>query len=114
LFTRALPDVSCAPVDPDDRLVELAPADDVLEIHAILVVGVGLAAAWLRIRRARGTARPAPVPRSERSTWRMPPLALLKPVTWSPATKLGMIVLRGYLIISVPLLVVKAIQVAGG
>ena len=86
---------------------------------AILVVGVSLAAAWLRIRRARGgaavaAARPALVPLSERSTWRMPPLALLKPVTWSPATKLGMIVLRGYLVISVLLLIVKAIQLGGG
>jgi Mn2+/Fe2+ NRAMP family transporter len=84
---------------------------------AILVAGVGLAAVWLRIRRARGgpaPARPPPIPRSERSTWRMPPLALLKPVTWSPATKLGMIVLRSYLVISVLLLAVKAVQLGGG
>jgi len=46
--------------------------------------------------------------------WRMPPLALLKPVEWSPATKLGMIVLRGYLVVSVLLLIVKAIQLSGG
>jgi Mn2+/Fe2+ NRAMP family transporter len=93
-----------------------APSAALLMI-AILVGGVGLAWAWLRIRRARGApgaARPAPVPRSERSTWRMPPLALLKPVTWSPATKLGMIVLRGYLVISVLLLIVKAVQLGGG
>ena len=86
---------------------------------AILVVGVGLAVAWLRIRQARrgpeaAAARPAPVPRSERSTWRMPPLALLKPVTWSPPTRLGMIVLRSYLVISVLLLIVKAVQLGGG
>ena len=46
--------------------------------------------------------------------WRMPPLALLKPVEWSPATKLGMIVLRGYLVVSVLLLIDKAIQLSGG
>jgi hypothetical protein len=85
-------------------------------------LAVGLAAgalatgSWLRISQAkRGpTARPAPIPREERSTWRMPPLALLKPVTWSPGTKLGMIVLRGYLVVSVLLLIVKAIQLGGG
>ena len=54
------------------------------------------------------------MPRAERSTWRMPPLALLKPVTWSPGTKLGMLVLRGYLVISVLLLIVKAVQLSGG
>jgi hypothetical protein len=41
----------------------------------------------------------------------MPPLALLKPVAWSPGTKLGMSALRGYLVISAVLLLVKAIQV---
>jgi hypothetical protein len=44
----------------------------------------------------------------------MPPLALLKPVVWNPATRLGMIVLRSYLIVSVLLLVVKAVQLGGG
>jgi hypothetical protein len=44
----------------------------------------------------------------------MPPLTLLKPVIWSPGTKLGMIMLRGYLVVSVLLLIVKAIQLGGG
>ncbi len=62
---------------------------------------------------------PAPHPRTavflaERANWRMPPLALLKPVTWSTATKLSMTVLRGYLLISVLLLIVKAVQLGGG
>ena len=47
-------------------------------------------------------------------TWRMPPLALLEPVTWSPSTKLGMLALRGYLVVGAILLVVKAIQLAHG
>jgi Mn2+/Fe2+ NRAMP family transporter len=91
-----------------------------LWVIAVLVVGMGLAVAFLRIRQARRgpetapAARPAPVPLAERSTWRMPPLALLKPVTWSPATRLGMIVLRSYLVISVLLLIVKAVQLGGG
>jgi hypothetical protein len=44
----------------------------------------------------------------------MPPLVLLKPVQWSPATKLSMLLLRGYLVLSVALLVVKAVQLGGG
>jgi hypothetical protein len=51
---------------------------------------------------------------AERQSWRMP-LALLKPVAWLFAgTKLGMLMLRGYLLISVLLLVVKAVQLRGG
>jgi len=51
---------------------------------------------------------------AERMNWRMPPLALLKPVEWSSGTKMGVLLLRGYLIVAVLLLVVKAIQVGGG
>jgi Mn2+/Fe2+ NRAMP family transporter len=81
-----------------------------------LAAGVAIAGVWLRMVQARRgpVPRPATVPREQRSTWRMPPLALLKPVTWSPATKLAMIVLRGYLVISVLLLIVKATQIGGG
>jgi Mn2+/Fe2+ NRAMP family transporter len=73
---------------------------------------------WMRLTRSRRPPR-QPHPRhsmseAERINWRMPPLALLKPVEWSAGTKLGMLMLRGYLVISVLLLVVKAIQVGGG
>ena len=50
----------------------------------------------------------------ERMNWRMPPLALLKPVEWSAGTKLGVLMLRGYLVVSVLLLIVKAVQLGGG
>jgi hypothetical protein len=64
---------------------------------------------------ARGKPTPAPgAPVRDRSTWRMPPLALLEPVTWSPATRLGMIALRGYLVIGAVLLVLKAVQLGHG
>jgi hypothetical protein len=46
--------------------------------------------------------------------WRMPPLALLKPVVWSPATKLTILVLWAYLVTSVLLLIVKAVQLGTG
>jgi uncharacterized membrane protein len=82
------------------------------------VVGVVVAGAWLWLTRNRRPAHP-PHPRTtmsaeERMRWRMPPLALLKPVEWSPGTKLGVLMLRGYLVISVLLLIVKAVQLGGG
>ena len=77
-----------------------------------------LLSGWLRFTRSRRPPRP-PHPRTtmtaaERESWRMPPLALLKPVEWSTGTKMGVLVLRGYLIISVLLLIVKAVQLGGG
>jgi hypothetical protein len=48
--------------------------------------------------------------RLDRTRWRMPQLALLEPVTWSAGTELGMLALRGYLVIGAVLLVVKAVQ----
>jgi Mn2+/Fe2+ NRAMP family transporter len=50
--------------------------------------------------------------RVDRESWRMPPLALLKPVQWSVGTRVGMLALRGYLVIGAILLAVKAIQLA--
>ncbi|MGH3180758.1 MAG: divalent metal cation transporter, partial [Streptosporangiaceae bacterium] len=83
-----------------------------------LVAGAALGGAWLWLTRNR---RPAhePHPRTtmsaaERMNWRMPPLALLKPVEWSAGRKLGMLMLRGYLVVSVLLLIVKAVQLGGG
>jgi Mn2+/Fe2+ NRAMP family transporter len=78
-------------------------------------VGVG---GWLRITRSRRPPTP-PYPReamsrAERLNWRMPPLALLKPVQWSTGTKLGVLTLRGYLVLSVLLLIVKAVQLGTG
>ncbi len=88
-------------------------------LAAALVAGGLLATGWLKLaarQSAPGVARVAfdrltPV---ERANWRMPPLALLKPVAWSPGTKLGMLLLRGYLAVSVLLLIVKAVQLGGG
>ena len=74
---------------------------------ALVVLGLG-AFVWVRRSQRRRGAVAEPVDRSQRDTWRMPPLALLKPVIWSPGTKLGMGALRGYLVLAVILLIVKA------
>ena len=92
-------------------------------LAAVVLAGALAAAAWLRFgpgRHAttsaalqRERARAAMTP-AERASWRMPPLALLAPVRWSPGTRLGVLVLRGYLVVSVLLLIVKAVQLGGG
>jgi Mn2+/Fe2+ NRAMP family transporter len=79
----------------------------------MLVAGAG-AFGWLRRTRSRRVP-PPPHPKlgmsgAERLNWRMPPLALLKPVQWSTGTKLAMLALRAYLVVSVLLLIVKAVQ----
>ncbi|QHC26949.1 manganese transporter [Streptomyces sp. GS7] len=87
-----------------------------LWLSVLLVAGLLAAGGWLHNvqgRRAavtRGTPR---IPRAERESWRMPPLTLLEPVVWSPGLKLGMGLLRGYLLIAALLLLVKAVQLGG-
>ncbi|MFI1913969.1 NRAMP family divalent metal transporter [Nocardia sp. NPDC020380] len=81
-----------------------------LVVLAIITVGV------LKFLQRRAPAPPA-APKfdmAERDSWRMPPLALLEPVTWSSGTKLGMLALRGYLVVGAVLLVVKAVQLGRG
>jgi Mn2+/Fe2+ NRAMP family transporter len=114
----------------------------VIWLSALLLAAAAAGGGWLwrtRLRRPRPSPRPhaatsprphaatsprplaATSPRSnagmspaQRQSWRMPPVALLKPVTWSPGMRLGIGLLWGYLAISVLLLIVKAVQLAGG
>jgi Mn2+/Fe2+ NRAMP family transporter len=76
-------------------------------ISVILAVGI---LKWLE--RRHGPQPPPPLLPTgvDKTQWRMPQLALLDPVTWSAGTKLGMLALRGYLVIGAVLLVVKAVQ----
>ncbi len=89
-------------------------------LSAGLVLGAAAAFGWLRLAQRRRGFAPSPreafagMTMAERMSWRMPPLALLKPVAWSPGTKLGVLLLRGYLVVSVLLLIVKAVQLGGG
>ena len=92
------------------------PAATVLWLSGILTAGLIAAAVRLRIVRARQGPRARPgagMSRAERNSWRMPPLALLKPVAWSPGTKLSVLLLRAYLVVSVVLLAVAAVRLGG-
>jgi Mn2+/Fe2+ NRAMP family transporter len=89
----------------------------VLWLSVALAAALAAAAVWLAVARRRSTvpARVAPtVPASEKLAWRMPPLALLKPVQWSPGLRLGILALRAYLVLSAVLLLVKAVRLGGG
>ena len=46
--------------------------------------------------------------------WTMPQLTFLAPAVWSTGKKAAMLGLRAYLVVSVVLLVVKAVQLGGG
>jgi Mn2+/Fe2+ NRAMP family transporter len=85
---------------------------------ALALVILGVAAVpvlrWLARHQPAPPAPQFPVRPVDRNTWRMPPLALLEPVTWSPGTRLGMIALRSYLVIGALLLVVKAVELSRG
>jgi hypothetical protein len=62
----------------------------------------------------RGQVDRGQVDPAQRATWRMPPLAELSRPTLSTGTRLGLTVLRGYLIIAVGLVVVRIVQLALG
>jgi Mn2+/Fe2+ NRAMP family transporter len=96
------------------------PERDIIAFVTELLLGFGVCGAIaFAILRWSGRRKPKSlepdelsdvIARADRSTWRMPPLALLEPVSWSPGTRLGMLALRGYLVLGAILLVVKAIQ----
>ena len=94
----------------------LFPSVDVtrlaLYIGGALALGL-IVAGVLALRRGEGPGEPA---RDDvrREVWTMPPLALLDRPTWSRASLVGMWVLRGYLVVAVLLLVIKAIQLGTG
>lgn len=97
----------------------LFPHIDVVSVAGYLTLAIVLfaaaAAPTLRWMARRQPPRPPIKPSArpvDRDNWRMPPLTLLEPVTWSPGTRLGMIALRSYLVVGAVLLIVKAVQLS--
>jgi hypothetical protein len=62
------------------------------------------------VSRSRHPKEAEPISRQHRDTWRMPALNLLDRPTWSRGRTTGMYLLRGYLVLAVILLLVKAIE----
>ncbi|MDQ2761468.1 MAG: divalent metal cation transporter [Actinomycetota bacterium] len=83
---------------------------------AVLVAGLlGAGVAALRSRRgAESVTLIEPGPQVPKEQWTMPPLALLARPQMSGGRRAAMLTLQGYLLLSIALLVVKAVQLAGG
>jgi NRAMP (natural resistance-associated macrophage protein)-like metal ion transporter len=75
----------------------------------VVLVAMGIGALY---GRRRGVSEPQP--QLDRETWRMPPLATLERPVWSRGRLVAMWALRGYLIVAVLLLVVRAVQIWTG
>src|SRR5256714_8346496 len=89
-----------------------------VDVTALLVVLGSLAAGvvvaggvWSWFNR-RGAEPEPQISREERENWRMPALVLLERPTWSGPRRVAMYALAGYLVLSIILLAVKAIELA--
>ena len=79
-----------------------------------LISGV-FGSAFLIYRKLKPLPASSDIPKtSDRSSWRMPPLALLGAPKLSIETRLGLTVLRTYLLIAMVLVVVRLVQMALG
>jgi Mn2+/Fe2+ NRAMP family transporter len=74
------------------------------------IVGVAVVVAAVLILRSHSPVQE--MSHSEKENWRMPALALLQHPRWSLGRRIAILTLRGYLVIAVILLVVKAVQIA--
>ncbi len=91
------------------------PTVDVVLLSLVLfaVLIVLLAGGGVVYARTHRTGQVA-VPAGHRDTWRMPPLTLLGRPEWSRGRTAAMWSLRGYLVVAVALLLVKAVQLGTG
>jgi len=94
-----------------------------IDVTAVALAGgallaVGLTVLGLVTWRSRRGAQAVTVvpaePQIPKQDWTMPPLALLERPEWSPGRTLAMRVLSGYLVVAAIMLIVKAVQLAGG
>ena len=90
----------------------LFPSLNVVVLAVVLgcLLGAGYVVGAVVMVSTRSRRPPPQPPTAPRATWRMPPLNLLNRPTWSRGRLWGMYLLRGYLVLAVVLLLVKAIQ----
>ena len=82
-------------------------------VLAVVLLGAGA----LVLRSQRGGKEVTVIetqPRVPKEQWTMPPIALLSRPPQSTARKLAMFSMEGYLLLAIALLIVKAVQLAGG
>jgi NRAMP (natural resistance-associated macrophage protein)-like metal ion transporter len=81
-----------------------------LVLAAVLVVAYIVAGTFFLWARLRHPPQAPPISADHRDTWRMPALSLLARPKWSRGRLTGMYLLRGYLVVAVILLLVKAVE----
>ena len=89
---------------PSINVADLAIVLGIVFVATFMVAGI-----FIFLNRSNREAIPEELLRN-RSTWRMPPINLLHRPTWSRGTLAGMYLLRGYLVVAVVMLLVKALQ----
>ena len=91
------------------------PSIDVTTLLAVLGTGAAIVlvvgGVWSSVS-ARGRPRELEMSREERESWRMPALALLERPIWSLPRRAALAALSTYLVLSIVLLAVKAVQIA--
>uniref|UniRef100_E6QRY3 Putative manganese transport protein n=1 Tax=mine drainage metagenome TaxID=410659 RepID=E6QRY3_9ZZZZ len=97
----------------------LFPEITTLQIESIIVGGslfglIATVAVFVARRLQRGGSVVPPVDRSNRDTWRMPPLEQLEPKKMTALNRVWMGVLRGYLLIAAGLVMVRIVWLALG
>jgi Mn2+/Fe2+ NRAMP family transporter len=94
-----------------------------IDVTAVTLVGGAVLAAGLlsfgllslRSRRGGGSVTMIETaPQVPKEQWTMPPIALLARPRMSTGRKVAMLTLEGYLLLAIAMLVVKAVQLAGG
>ncbi|MHB1710392.1 MAG: Nramp family divalent metal transporter [Acidimicrobiales bacterium] len=80
-----------------------------ITLGGVLVAGYAAAAVAMLRTRSKRSALPG-VSMQHRANWRMPPLNLLDRPKWSRNRLIGMYLLRGYLLVAVLMLAVKAVE----
>ncbi len=94
----------------------LFPAVDVRLLTSVLaaILAVGLVVTVLLYLRCPIATPIAAVAEADRLTWRMPPLRDRPKPAWSTVQTVGMVTLRGYLLVAAILLAVKVVGLARG
>jgi NRAMP (natural resistance-associated macrophage protein)-like metal ion transporter len=82
----------------------------VVVLSSIVGVAIVVATALIVIAAAKGTKQPE-MSHAEKENWRMPALAFLQRPQWSMGRRVAILTLRGYLVVAVVLLVVKAVEI---
>jgi|HubBroStandDraft_6_1064221.scaffolds.fasta_scaffold00618_5 Mn2+/Fe2+ NRAMP family transporter len=96
-------------VFPSLNVTTFALVGGVVTVAGLLVFG----AVVLATRRSAGAA-PTPTWSVPKQQWTMPPIALLSRPPQSAARRAAMLAIEAYLLLAIVLLIVKAVQLAGG